>query len=157
MTNVGTPTALLTGASRGIGEGVVRALRTRGSDVHAVALDDDDLRRVAGETGAIAHGLDICDGATLEAVIAEVPFDVAIRPHGRPDWARQLRHLPDRAGLELASRSFDADAQVSSSRPSTVVASQVATGIRSAVPNPRTVAVSQGIVDARAIRSRLAW
>lgn len=75
-------TALVTGASRGIGEGVVRALRTRGYDVHALALDDDDLRRVAGETGAIAHGLDIRDGAALEAAIAEIPFDVVINNAG---------------------------------------------------------------------------
>ena len=36
-------------------------------EVHALALDDDDLRRVAAETGAIGHGLDIRDAAALEA------------------------------------------------------------------------------------------
>ena len=47
-------TALVTGASRGIGEAVVRAFRARDYEVHALALDDDDLRRVAAETGARA-------------------------------------------------------------------------------------------------------
>lgn len=74
--------ALVTGASRGIGEGVVRSLRTRGFEVHALALDDDDLRRVAAETGAIPHGLDIRDVTALEAAIAEIPFDVVINNAG---------------------------------------------------------------------------
>jgi 3-hydroxy acid dehydrogenase/malonic semialdehyde reductase len=77
-----TTTALVTGASRGIGEGVVRALRARGIEVHALALDDDDLRRVAAETGAIAHGLDIRDGAALEAALDGIPFDIVINNAG---------------------------------------------------------------------------
>jgi 3-hydroxy acid dehydrogenase/malonic semialdehyde reductase len=75
-------TALVTGASRGIGEGVVRFLRGRGFDVHALALDDDDLRRVAADTGAIAHGLDIRDVVSLESAIGEIPFDVVINNAG---------------------------------------------------------------------------
>ena len=77
-----TATALVTGASRGIGEGVVRALRERGFEVHALALDDDDLRRVATETGAIAHGIDIRDGPALEAAISGIPFDVVVNNAG---------------------------------------------------------------------------
>ena len=75
-------TALVTGASRGIGEGVVRALCARGLDVHAVALDDDDLRRVAAQTGAHAHGLDIRDRAALEAAIDGVEFDIVVNNAG---------------------------------------------------------------------------
>ena len=63
-------TTLVTGASRGIGESVVRSFRARGYDVHALALDDDDLRRVAEETGATAHGVDIRDIGALEAASA---------------------------------------------------------------------------------------
>ncbi|HEV8403951.1 MAG TPA: SDR family oxidoreductase [Candidatus Limnocylindrales bacterium] len=74
--------ALVTGASRGIGEGIVRALRARDLEVHALALDDDDLQRVAAETGAIAHGIDIRDTAALEAAIADVPFDLVINNAG---------------------------------------------------------------------------
>ena len=74
--------ALVTGASRGIGEAVVRRLRNRGYEVHALALDDDDLRRVAAETGAIAHGLDIRDTAALGSTLAEIPFDVVVNNAG---------------------------------------------------------------------------
>ncbi len=75
-------TALVTGASRGIGEGVLRSLRDRGYAVHALALDDDDLRRVAAETGAIAHGLDIRDTAALEAALGGIPFDIVVNNAG---------------------------------------------------------------------------
>ena len=64
-------TALVTGASRGIGEAVVRSLRGRGMEVHALALDDDDLRRVAAETGAYAVPLDIRDTRALERALDE--------------------------------------------------------------------------------------
>lgn len=75
-------TALVTGASRGIGEGVVRALRARDVEVHALALEDDDLRRVAEETGSIAHGIDVRDTAALEAALADVPFDIVVNNAG---------------------------------------------------------------------------
>ena len=75
-------TALVTGASRGIGEGVVRALRHRGAEVHALALDDDDLRRIADETGAIPHGLDIRDTSALEAALGDTAFDVVVNNAG---------------------------------------------------------------------------
>jgi NADP-dependent 3-hydroxy acid dehydrogenase YdfG len=75
-------TALVTGASRGIGEAVVRALRERDLEVHALALDDEDLARVAGDTGAIAHGVDIRDVAALEAAIGAIPFDLVINNAG---------------------------------------------------------------------------
>ena len=74
--------ALVTGASRGIGEAVVRALRDRGMEVHALALDDEDLQRVADETGAIAHGVDIRDVAALESAIGAIGFDVVVNNAG---------------------------------------------------------------------------
>jgi 3-hydroxy acid dehydrogenase/malonic semialdehyde reductase len=82
MSGESTTTALVTGASRGIGEGILRSLRERGYAVHALALDDDDLRRVAAETGAIPHGVDIRDTVALEAAIGEIPFDIVINNAG---------------------------------------------------------------------------
>ena len=82
MSDPSATVALVTGASRGIGEGVVRALRARDFEVHALALDDDDLRRVEVETGAIAHGLDIRDETALEAAIAGIPFDLVVNNAG---------------------------------------------------------------------------
>jgi NADP-dependent 3-hydroxy acid dehydrogenase YdfG len=78
----GPATALVTGASRGIGEAIVRSLRARGLEVHALALADGDLARVADETGAIAHGVDVRDLAALEAVIGGIPFDVVVNNAG---------------------------------------------------------------------------
>ncbi len=75
-------TALVTGASRGIGEAIVRSLRGRGMDVHALALADPDLDRVAAETGAHAHGLDIRDAEALAGAIGDVPFDVVVNNAG---------------------------------------------------------------------------
>jgi NADP-dependent 3-hydroxy acid dehydrogenase YdfG len=77
-----TTTALVTGASRGIGEGVVRALRARDINVHALALDDADLRRVAAETGAHALGIDIRDQGALAAAIGDTAFDVVVNNAG---------------------------------------------------------------------------
>ena len=74
--------ALVTGASRGIGEAVVRSLCGRGHEVHALALDDEDLRRVAAETGAIPLGLDIRDTAALEDAIGSIPFDFVVNNAG---------------------------------------------------------------------------
>ena len=74
--------ALVTGASRGIGEAVVRCLRDRGLEVHALALDDGDLRRVAAETGARAIPVDIRDTGALEGALGDIPFDVVVNNAG---------------------------------------------------------------------------
>ena len=75
-------TALVTGASHGIGEAIVRSFRTRDMDVHALALADDDLTRVASETGAHAHGLDLRNTAALERAIGDTAFDVVVNNAG---------------------------------------------------------------------------
>jgi 3-hydroxy acid dehydrogenase / malonic semialdehyde reductase len=75
-------TALVTGASRGIGEAVLTSLAARGFETHALALDDDDLRRVAATTGSVAHGLDIRDGTALRAALSGHAFDVVVNNAG---------------------------------------------------------------------------
>ena len=75
-------TALVTGASRGIGRAIVRALRARGVTVHALALDDDALRDLVDETGAIPIGLDIRDVDALEAALTGRAFDVVVNNAG---------------------------------------------------------------------------
>ena len=74
--------ALVTGGSRGIGEAVVRSFRDRGMDVHALGLDDDDLRRVAMETGAHPIGVDIRDAGALEATLTGLEVDVVVNNAG---------------------------------------------------------------------------
>ncbi len=74
--------ALITGASRGIGEAIVRAFRERDMTVHAAALADDALDAMARETGAIAHGIDLCDTAAIAALITDVQVDVLVNNAG---------------------------------------------------------------------------
>src|SRR5436190_19141044 len=52
-------TAIVTGASRGIGAAIVRQLRVGGLEVWAVARSADDLSELARETGCRPLALDI--------------------------------------------------------------------------------------------------
>ena len=54
-------TALVTGASSGIGEATVRALREKGVVVHAAARRLERLEQLSAETGCIPHHLDVRD------------------------------------------------------------------------------------------------
>jgi NADP-dependent 3-hydroxy acid dehydrogenase YdfG len=62
--------ALVTGASSGIGEAVVRALTARGLEVHAVARRAERLEALARDTGCKTHVLDLQD---TDAVYRELP------------------------------------------------------------------------------------
>jgi 3-hydroxy acid dehydrogenase / malonic semialdehyde reductase len=51
-------------------------------EVHALALDDDDLRRVAADTGAYPIPCDIRDVRALESALRDIPFDVVVNNAG---------------------------------------------------------------------------
>lgn len=67
-----TKAAVVTGASTGIGEATVRALRAEGWTVFAVARRADRLAALAAETGATAVPADITEDSDVERLLAEV-------------------------------------------------------------------------------------
>jgi NADP-dependent 3-hydroxy acid dehydrogenase YdfG len=75
-------TALVTGASSGIGAATVERLRGEGLEVHALARNAANLDELARRTGCIPHALDVSDTAGLERLAAEVPFDILVNNAG---------------------------------------------------------------------------
>lgn len=78
--------AVVTGASTGIGEATVRALRAIGWDVIAVARREDRLKALAEETGCGYIAADLSDGRAVEdmarEVLAEGPVDALVNNAG---------------------------------------------------------------------------
>jgi NAD(P)-dependent dehydrogenase (short-subunit alcohol dehydrogenase family) len=69
------PTALVSGANRGIGRETARQLAERGYDVIVTARDEVQARAVADEIGGRALQLDVSDPASIERAAAAVADD----------------------------------------------------------------------------------
>src|SRR5262245_23345144 len=75
-------TALVTGASSGIGLAVVERLAREGLEVHALARGADALKALADRTGCIPHAIDVRDLPALTKLAHSVEFDVLINSAG---------------------------------------------------------------------------
>ncbi|HZS23609.1 MAG TPA: SDR family oxidoreductase [Gaiellaceae bacterium] len=72
--------AIVTGGGSGIGEALCRALAARGDTVVVADLNEDGARRVAGDLGATAAGVDVRDAVAVAQIVEET-----VSMHGRLD------------------------------------------------------------------------
>ena len=82
MVEAALQSALVTGASSGIGAGVVRALTAAGMQVWAMARRRERLEQLADETGCVPLVADVTDGPALESVLDGVAPDVLVNNAG---------------------------------------------------------------------------
>jgi NADP-dependent 3-hydroxy acid dehydrogenase YdfG len=75
-------TALVTGASTGMGAAIAERLAKRGLTVHAVARNEERLNDLADKTGAIPHVVDLTDTAALTAAVGHLEVDVLVNCAG---------------------------------------------------------------------------
>ena len=87
--DIGGKRALVTGASRGIGEAIARELSSRGAEVVLVARNAELLEAVASDIGgdAAIYPTDLLDPAAVQALIPEVeasggPIDILVNNAG---------------------------------------------------------------------------
>jgi NADP-dependent 3-hydroxy acid dehydrogenase YdfG len=74
--------ALVTGATAGIGEAVVRALVAEGMEVWALGRRADRLERLQGETGCQVISADVRDRAALAEALESVEIDILVNNAG---------------------------------------------------------------------------
>jgi 3-hydroxy acid dehydrogenase/malonic semialdehyde reductase len=75
-------TAVVTGASGGIGRAIVTELVRLGMRVHALALPDADLDSMNGLAGVTVHGVDVRDTGALTQALADLDIDVLVNNAG---------------------------------------------------------------------------
>lgn len=89
-------TAVVTGASSGIGEATVRALRGQGWTVYAVARRRERLEKLAEESGAIALSADVSEPRQVEELVAQLrDVDTLINCAGGARGADYLAQAKD--------------------------------------------------------------
>jgi NADP-dependent 3-hydroxy acid dehydrogenase YdfG len=92
-------TALVTGASSGIGAAVVERFCREGLEVHALARGADALAGLAARTGCIPHALDVTDLDGITRLSEQVAFDILVNNAG-VDRPRSILQA-DAEGIDL--------------------------------------------------------
>ncbi|MBM9400151.1 SDR family oxidoreductase [Gluconacetobacter azotocaptans] len=95
MSNQPYRTALVTGASSGIGAAIVGRLREAGIEVHAVARDKDRLARLADETGCIPHALSVSDRDGMADLLGTLDVDILVNNAGQSRTGNITNTTPD--------------------------------------------------------------
>lgn len=94
-------TALVTGASTGMGYAIAERLKREGLEVHAVARNKEALAELSERTGCIPHVVDVSDTQALEDLLSKLEIDVLVNNAG-----------VSRPGNILSSNEFDIDEQI---------------------------------------------
>ena len=75
-------TALVTGASSGIGAAIVERFCKEGLEVHALARSADLLNDLSARTGCHPHAIDVCNLEAITRLTEEIPFDILVNCAG---------------------------------------------------------------------------
>lgn len=75
-------TALVTGASSGIGAAIVERFCKEGLEVHALARSADLLQELSQRTGCIPQAVDVRDLDAITRLTSEVKFDILVNCAG---------------------------------------------------------------------------
>lgn len=75
-------TALVTGASSGIGAAVVERFRGENIEVHAIARSAGALKELSERTGCVAHVIDVTDRQAFADLAKRVQFDILVNNAG---------------------------------------------------------------------------
>jgi NADP-dependent 3-hydroxy acid dehydrogenase YdfG len=93
--SLGYRSALVTGASSGIGAATVEALCTAGLTVYAVARRDDRLQELAVRTGCIPLVLDITDRQACATALDGLEIDILVNNAGGSHASPLQDYPPD--------------------------------------------------------------
>ncbi|MBW9114622.1 SDR family oxidoreductase [Rhizobium cauense] len=75
-------TALVTGASSGIGAAIVERFSRENIEVHAIARSAGALEELAARTGCIAHAIDVTDRQAIADLAGQYEFDILVNNAG---------------------------------------------------------------------------